>query len=225
MHDITAARKLLQSPETLATVAHAIVRKQYGEPVYDWDIITVYMEAQADFKVDMDSVVADRIGAIQTIMTTDAFFKRLDAFLAISNTLAGGDPYFEMFDPATTEEMAWAIAEVSLNREMLPFSYGIKQYLLQQLKADGYDSDYPDIFDYVLEPKEQEKSLRDVLNQLYLSPNRENVDMYINDNLKDIASQFGQIPSLDNVDDILMTHDNAVVSDILDGNNGSVRHN
>lgn len=216
MHDITAVRKLLQSPETLATVAHAIVRKQYGEPVYDWDITTVYMEAQADFKVDMDSAVTDRIGAIQTIMTTDAFFKRLDAFIAVSNTLAGGDPYFEVFDPATTEEMAWAIAEVSLNREMLPFSYPIKHYVMQQLKADGYDSDVPDIFDFVLDPSKQEKSLREMLNQLYMSPNRETVDTYINENLRDMVSQFDQIKSLAKIDDILMTHEQSTVASVFD---------
>lgn len=216
MQDITAVRKLLQSPETLATVAHAIVRKKYGEPVYDWDIVTVYMEVQADFRIDMDSAVADRIGAVQTFMTTDAFFQRLDAFLAISNSLTGGDPYFEVFDPATTEEIAWAISEVSLNREMLPFSYPIQQYVRQQLKADGYDSDYPDIFDYVFEPKAQEKSLRDTLNQLYRSPNRETVDLYINDNLRDMVSQFEQIRGMANMDDILMTHDNTTISSILD---------
>jgi hypothetical protein len=196
------------------------MRKQYGEPVYDWDIITVYLEAQTDFKVDMDSVISDRFGAIQTFMTTDAFFKRLDAFIAVCNTLSGGDPYFEIFDPATTEEMAWAIAEVSLNREMLPFSYPIKQYVMQQLKADGYETDTPEIFDYVFEPGQQEKSLRDMLNQLYKSPNKETVDLYINDNLRDMISQFDQIGSLARMDDILMTHDNATVSSILDAKGG-----
>ena len=43
---------LLQSPETMATVVHAIVRDKYGDEAYGWDMLTLAMELKADFAVD-----------------------------------------------------------------------------------------------------------------------------------------------------------------------------
>jgi hypothetical protein len=205
MSDETAIRELLQSGQTLATVTHAILRGKYGEDAYDWDLVTIMMEVQDDWRIDLDSAVSNRWGAIQTIMTTDAFFKRLDAFMAICNTLATGDPYFTMFDPVTVEEAAWGISEVALNRELLPFSYPIKQYLRQILKTDGYAAhDAPDVFDAVLEPDEKVTSVRDQLRLIQESPNRNVVEAYIDDQLQDLAHQFNKVPSLSTVDDMLL---------------------
>ena len=54
MPNLTYPRQqALQNPETLATVVHAILRQQYGEEVYDWDPVTVYLECQADFAADI----------------------------------------------------------------------------------------------------------------------------------------------------------------------------
>jgi hypothetical protein len=205
MSDEIATRTLLESGQTLATVVHAILRRKYGEQAYDWDLVTVMMEVQDDWRVDMDSAVSNRWGAIQTIMTTDAFFKRLDAFMAICNTLTTGDPYFTMFDPVTVEEAAWGISEVALNRELLPFSYPITQYLREILRADGYAAhDAPDVFDPVLEPGKDVTSVRAQLRLIQESPNRNVVETYIDDQLQDLAYQFNKVPSLSTVDDMLM---------------------
>ena len=202
MPNLTYPRQqALQNPETLATVIHAIMLDQYGEQVYDWDPATVYLEAQADFKADMCTEAMDRWAAIQIIMGSDAVFTRLDAFLAVANTLSDGTPFFTSFNPVTTEEAAWALAEIALNREMLPFSYAIKQYLKQVLKQDGFsEGDYPAIFEEVFGKSPRSEDVRDGLAAI---GNDSNIGIYIEDQLQDMVVQFNRIPDLSNVDNLI----------------------
>lgn len=195
-------QQALQSPETFATVAHAIIRDQYGEQVYDWDPATVYLELQADFRADTCTEVIDRWSAMQVIMTTDAFFKRLDAFMAICNTLADGAPFFSAFNPVTTEEAAWGIVEVALNRELLPFSYAIKKYLRETLKLDGFsETSYPAVFQEVFDGKPSADDIRDGLGA---SANKDNIGLFVDEQLGDLVSQFDRIPDMRALDGIIM---------------------
>jgi len=203
MSESYEVRIALESSETVATVIHSIIRERYGMPAYDWDVLTVYLELKEDFRAEPSSETMNRWAALQTVMTSDAFFARLDAFLSVANTLAAGEPYFQVFDPVTVEEAAWTIAEVSMNRELLPFSYAIKQYLKQILRDDGYTHDYPAVFDHVFEPEET-PSLRKTLQEIRRTENHDNVEAYIDDQLRDMISQFNKIPSLSNMDEILL---------------------
>jgi len=201
MSDTAQIKEALQSPETSATLINAIIKRQYGEEVYLWDPLTVFLELKTDFRVDPISEVTDKIGAIQVIMSTDAFFNRLDAFIAICNTLNTGDPYFTAFDPATLEEVAWAMAEISLIRNMQPFSYPIKQYIKQLLKSDGYtEGNYPEIIKmaFVDDP-----SSRDIKKIISSTPNKEVVEQYIDEQLKDLIYQFNKIPEMSKIDDYI----------------------
>lgn len=192
----------LQNPETLATVVHAILLEQYGEQVYDWDPVTVYLETQADFNADMTTEVMDKWNAMQIVMSSNAFFQKLDAFLAVCNTLAEGDPFFGAFNPVTVEEAAWALAEVSLNREMLPFSYTIKAYLRLILKEEGFsDNSFPAIFKEVFD---KEPSADDIRDSLAAMNNETNLDLFIQDRLADIVHQFNAIPDMAKIDDLIL---------------------
>jgi hypothetical protein len=202
MTDLTAKQQALEMSATLATVVHAIIRQQYGEEAYEWDPTTVFLEAKDDFHVDMDTAVMDRWSSIQVIMLTDGFFRRLDAFLGICNTLSAGQPFFQMFDPVTVEEAAWAITEVSLNRELLPFSYPVKKYLKTILKQDGYSPEaYPAIFREVFEVRPEASDIRRLLQDAH---NQDNVELYIDEQLRDMVFQFNKIPSLKDLDDMIM---------------------
>ena len=187
--DLAEKQTALQSPETLATVVHAIVRQQYGDDAYDWDPATVSLELQDDFHADVNSSVMDRWCAVQVCMTSDAFFQRIDAFMNVCNTFSSGAPIFEVFNPVSTEEAAWGITEVLLNREALPFSNTVKNYLRTLLNNDGYqEDDYPQIFKEVL--------LGDHKGTVTASENGQNIEQYVDEQLKDLMYQMGKIPSL-----------------------------
>lgn len=194
--DTVAKRALLQNPETLATVIGAIVRQTYGDAALDWDPATVSLELRDDFNAELDSATMDRWCALQVILTSDAFFQRIDAFTTCCNTLASGVPFFQVFDPVTTEEAGWALTEMQLNRDMLEFSPTIKQYLRVLLKQDGYDeSEYPHIFKEVLGIKHEDGAITE---------NNSNVEAYIDDQLKDMAYQFAKIPSLKGMNEVML---------------------
>lgn len=191
----------------MATVVHAIMLDQYGEAVYDWDPVTCAMEVAADFKAEICTPAMDRWCAMQAVMGSDAFFKRLDVFMNVCNTLASGAPAFKVFDPVTSEEAAWAIAEVAMNRDVLPFSYSIRGYLRQQLKADGFDpdsGDLPQVFAEVFEAKPDERKIREALEAgTAAGSNRANIEKYLMEQMLDIEVQFNRIPDLKRVDDLL----------------------
>jgi len=195
-------QQALQSPESCATIIHAILREQYGEEFYAWDPATVYLEARADFNADMCPEVVDRMSAMQVVMTSNAFFERLDCFLPVANALNDGSPFFESFSPVSVEEAAWGLAEVALNREMLPFAYPIRAFIKTILRQNGYEKDqWPAIFNEAMGAKPSSAEIRASLGA---SHNINNVDSYIREQLTDLAFQFGKIPDMKNLDDIIL---------------------
>ena len=203
MEELTYPRvRALQSPETLSTVIHAIILDKYGEEAYLWDATTLFLELQDDWKADACPEAIDRISAVQVIMTTDAFFKRLDAFLSICGTLNSGSPAFDAFAPVTTEEMSWAICETALNREFLPFSYAVKHYIKQVLAQDGYDDNhYPAIFNEVFGAKPDTDRIR---HGLAVLNNDDNIDKYLHEQMKDMVFQFNAIPDMLGIEAIIV---------------------
>ena len=211
---LTYPRKMaLESPETLATVVHAIMLDQYGEQAYGWDPVTCAMELADDFRAEVCTPAMDRWCAMQVIMGSDAFFKRLDAFLNVCNTLASGAPSFEMFDPVTSEEAAWAVAEVAMNRDMLQFSYPIQQYMRQRLEADGFDpasGNLPAVFAEMFEKSPDEGRIRSSFTGLAADANAGNIERYLMEQMFDMDVQFNRIPDLKRVDDLLQASDKDV---------------
>ena len=201
----------LESPTTLGTVIHAIVIDQYGEEAYGWDPMTVYLELRDDFAAETCSEVMDRWCAIQILMTTDAFYSRLDAFLNICNTLASGSPAFDVFNPVTPEEAAWGVAEAALNRESLPFAHAVKKYVRASLKDEGYTEDsFPPIFAEIFAKAPSADDTRDAIEETKSAEpglaeigNNENLDAYIADQMRDMVSQFNAIPDLAALDGII----------------------
>lgn len=194
---------LLQSPETMATVVHAIVRDKYGDEAYGWDMLTLAMELKADFAVDACPEVLDRWGAIQTLMSGDSFFKRIDAFLAICNAFSTGEPFFSDFDPVTLEEAAWGVAEAGMNRDMLPFSPTIRQYVKTVAERAGFGKEnMPPILQIVF--KDGDVRLKDVKDGLVSQENGAALRSYMNDQVNDITKQFDSLHDLRNVDDELL---------------------
>lgn len=213
--DKSAVRAALESSETCATVIHAILREQYGDAVYDWEPQTVILEVRDDFGASMHPNAVDRWSALQVGLTSDAFFTRPDAFQALSNSLADGEPAFEVFDPVTTEEAAWAIMEMSLNRDMLPFAYPVRRWIEMLLAADGYaEGDYPLPMEYALSPKpDLAARMRTELSAP--TANLENADEFVRGEMQDMRYQFDQIPLFKNLDNVLVLRPDTTIVDAV----------
>ena len=195
---VAARQHLLQSNQTLGTVVHAILLDRFGQEIYGWEPVTVALECKAEFGCEPSTTVIDRWCAIQVAMVSDAFFRRIDAFLSVCNTLSSGEPYADVFDPVTTEEAAWGVAEISLNRDFLPFSPTIKSYVRTVLKQDGFSNDeFPKIFEQMFDRTPDEHA---VSENLAVLGNGANIDAYLRGNVVDLLAQLNRLPDLKEVD-------------------------
>lgn len=156
--DPAEKRKFLNlAGETLAgegvhasTIKHILDTCFESDDWIGWDTLTVYLDIKDVTGSDPSADTMERVAALQLVMASSRFFTDLGSFCAVANTLASGEPGFEVFDPVTPEEAGWAIAEVLLLRDMLPFSYGIRRYCQLILEQAGMDKLYPEVFSHVL---------------------------------------------------------------------------
>jgi len=208
--DRTKVKKALESPKTMAVVLYTILNMQYGEEWLDWDPATIYLELRDDFNAEPSSQVLDRISALLVAVSTGEFFVRYEAFSAISHALNTGEPSFTIFDPVEVEEAGWAVTELSLIRDLLPFGYSVRQYLRQMLQADGYDAERPPpVLEHVLEAKDPSSNVvRDLIaDRTLLQDQWQEFDLYISEQLKDLAYQFHDLGLADELNRLLNEKD------------------
>jgi len=189
--DIQAA---LHNPECCATLLHAICLRQYGEQFYVWDPSTLALELKDDFSAELPSENMDKLSAIQLLVSSGEFFNDPAAFFAICSSIADGDPLFDVFDPPSMEEIAWAVSEVALNRELISFSYAIKQIIKTMGNEYGFNNNnMPTAIRELLEATPDEEDIQEAMGAVL---NGENIDAYMSENVAEMAAQFQEVPGL-----------------------------
>jgi hypothetical protein len=119
---MTPLRQTLESNDSYATTLIVVLYDLFGteflgggtagqEP---WAPETIRLEARDETGAEIPDHNMDKIMAGVTLLTTDLFYTRLSSFIDLCNVLADGEFNPELFDPATTAEMAWAITEAML---------------------------------------------------------------------------------------------------------------
>lgn len=211
VHDSSSWQEMWQNPEATATTLNAMLISKYGEEALDWDPITIRMEIQEDFGTAPASECMDKICAMQVVMGSGAFFERVDAFRNVVNSVATGDPFFQILTPLQAEEMALAIATVGMNRDLMPFNPSVRELVRISLKGDGFDDkDFPPIFSCVFDKAPSESDVRKTLVDLLgrtspLPTASENNAMNINAMLRRHVAvtlhQLDSLPGLSSVDD------------------------
>ena len=213
--DSAAWREMWENPEADATVLNAMVLSKYGEEALDWDPLTIQMEIQDDFGVTPASEVMDKICAMQIVMGTGDFFRRVDAFRNVVNTIASGQPFFQTFTPLQAEEIAIALATVGMNRDMLPFAPSVQELVRISLMGDGYsEEEFPPIFSCVFDRKPSDAKVRGQLSDLLGRKGQElptaaenniaNIDSLIRRRIVICLKQLDSLPGLSRVDDVVL---------------------
>jgi len=211
-----ARKGLIESPNTLATVAHAIMRDRFGDEWYWWDPLTVEMELRDEYGAEPSPQFMDRLHAVQVLMTGDAFFNRIDAFMGVCNAFSSGDPFFGTFDPVTAEEAAWGVAEAGMNRDMLEFSPTIRTYCRIVLSENGYgDDDVPPVFDAVFGGR---AGISGASPGLVSEENGAELRGFVLEQVNDLVEQLKSVPDMKGLDMAILK--NGVVSAISDRRRG-----
>lgn len=202
-------REAVKSTETFGTTAAAILEHLFGPAVYTWEALTIVAELQELIRTAPSDEFMDRFSAMQVAMMTDMFFQRLDGFRSICNALDDGDPGFQIVDPVTLEEMTWGVFEVSLNRDVLPFSPTIQDFV--QLTASEYGDGQqamPLVLKHVIDPEGTPGTLHDAVagwaeDAVGGNPNRAEATSYLVEQLDALLYQLGRIPELGGADAVL----------------------
>ena len=218
-----------QNPDADATVLLSMLVGKYGEEALDWDPFTVFLEIRDDYHVSPADAVMNKLCAMQIVMSSSDFFERIDTFSNVCNSLSEGDPFFKVFTPLGTEEIAFALATVAMNRDMLPFSNTIRRYVKKVLKADGFDSDeFPEVFSVVFDKEPSSKAVRREVAMSILNKedngaagaNERNIAKMLAENVGIMFRQFNSLPGLRHIDDHIL--ENGVMFSLngLNGLNG-----
>lgn len=135
-------RRLLQDPDTPATILLVICIDHFGTEMMDWEPDTLRLELISELEAELPTVNRDKIWALVTYLTTNQFFMTLEVFIPICNALSDSEATFTDFDPADVDEMAWAITELNLVDPIqdphAEFSDEIRSYVGAQAREEGF---------------------------------------------------------------------------------------
>lgn len=142
--------RLLNDNGTYGTVLHAIALRSYGPEIYELDPLELFTRLEEDYGGRLTEEHENKLNAILTLMTTDAFHEEKDAFRAICNALTSGDPGMDLLDELTVPEIFWGIYEAEVNRDSEALSPGIQEMIEQAILSEADDPDEAeDLFSYV----------------------------------------------------------------------------
>lgn len=82
--------------------------------VLTWEPETMRLEIHDSCGARVPHENMDKVLALVSALTTDLFYKSLETFIQVCNSLGGAGASFGVFDPVEPEEAAWALTEVGL---------------------------------------------------------------------------------------------------------------
>lgn len=131
----------LMHPGTLATVLYAIALRYCGPEIHDWEPETVFLELKDELGVEMPPGNHDKLQALLSAISGNAFYVQPLAFLAVCQSLSGSENPLDMDDPLLPAEMAWGVLEVQLNDDTPAlFDADVAELVANVLEEDGFTS-------------------------------------------------------------------------------------
>lgn len=203
---------IVTNEEMLATPLLILCIDSFGTAFFEWEPETFDIETRRAFGASIPDVNRDKIWALVTVLTTDLFYKSLETFIPVCNSLNGSEADFDDYDPVTSEEAAWGIVETRLIDPPTKdqtigtrFSHEIRRYVGLTLKAEGvttppkavadvpeYDRDPEEETGIVIGPDESMLQMHETRQQA----EREAIDGYVKGRLDDLALQLQSLPLL-----------------------------
>lgn len=138
-----ALARTMVDPNSFATTMVVAYLDRFGMEALEWHPWTVRVEVDSEFHATIPDANFDRLMAGILLVSTDRFYKDLDAFLRVAEILSGG-----AMDPSTVAapgclECAWAITEALLlgppePGDDDPFVEDVRHYVGHALDREGF---------------------------------------------------------------------------------------
>lgn len=200
---------IVTNEEMLATPLLIICIDTFTTDFFDWEPETFDIECRRAFGAPLPDVNRDKVWALVTVLSTDLFYKSLETFIPVCNSLSGSEADFDDYDPVTSEEAAWGIVETALvdppkNESVgTRLSHEIRRYIALTLKSEGvttppkslkgvpeYDRDPEEETGLVIGPDESMLQMHTQRQQR----ERDEIDAYVRGRLDDLAMQLQALP-------------------------------
>lgn len=155
--------KILEEEDVYIPTLYVILAELYGDTLFEQEVALIFNDLEEFTGIPaLPLDVENKINALLTLMTTDAFYEDRMAFIAICNTLNNGDPDLDEWDMPTLEDVFWAILETSfLDEEPPEFAPEISELIAGLIKEEVADVDNPLDTEYV---QDQYRRMRDQLS-------------------------------------------------------------
>ena len=176
-----------------------------GVEFFEWEPATFDAEILARFGVTMPTVNRDKVWALVSVLTTDLFYKSLETFIPVCNTLNGSEADFDDYDPVTGDEAAWGLVETSLidppdsGEPGARFTHEIKRYIALTLRSEGvttpptflkqfteYDNDPEEDIGIAIGPDADLLSMYTRRQKM----ERDEIEAYVRGKLEDLIAQL-----------------------------------
>lgn len=202
---------IVTNEATLATPLLVLAIDQFTTDFFDWEPTTFDIESRRAFGVEIPDVNRDKIWALVTVLSTDLFYKSLETFIPVCNSLNGSEADFDDYDPVTSEAAAWGVVETALVDPPVNASVGtrlsheIRRYIGLTLQSEGvttpprslkgvpeYDRDPEEETGIVIGPDESMLQMHEQRQRR----EREGIDDYVMAMLDDLTLQLQALPLL-----------------------------
>lgn len=201
---------ILRNEELYATTLVTMLVDEFGLDFFDWAPETLELEILSRAGIKLPDINRDKIWALVTAITTNTFYVSLETFIPVCNSLNGSEADFDDYDPVTSEEAAWGIAEVLLHdpaqkdedvRER--FSHEIRRYIGMTLNDEGLTTVPRTLKPYAEFDKDQSEPIGiDMGPDEYMiaaytkrqTEARDEVDAYVQARLEALQGQLATLP-------------------------------
>lgn len=138
-------RRWWMNPNSFGTVLLALALDRWGTDAMSFEPETIRLELREAFGQDIPQINMDKLMAMIAALTTNLFYVSVETFSHVCDALSHHEPNFQVMEPPEPEELAWGVAEITLNdgtqgikeKGPLQYSHEVRRFIGISLKQYG----------------------------------------------------------------------------------------
>ena len=161
--------QFLRRDTTFSTSALAIVLDNWGTEALSWEPSVLNKELETGLNVEPNDLLADKLQAAASLLTTNLFHVSLEAFNSMVQVFSFQEADFQDFIPASLDEIAWGVVEARMmegpeEAKEQGFSHDIQGFVGQMMSNEGLTRK-PRALEWAALPEGEEDNRDEILSQ------------------------------------------------------------
>lgn len=198
-----ALRDWLLSGEAFGTSLLALLVDRSGTEAVSWHPEALREFLRAEVGAEPPQAELDKLLAACAVLLSDEYRALEDRFTAVAHALAGNGLQYEVYEPASVAELAWAVAETCLldppdGPPAEAFSPGVRALISETLREEGFLS-APAVLKGLAEPPSPSLDFTDdpeLYSAVYQTQRDRaaEVESVVRHNLRELSRQLSALP-------------------------------